>query len=506
MFGEDVRPLVEPARSDRRFASAEWRENPLFDFLKQSYLITTDWAEKLVARTEGLDPHTRHKAAFYVRQIANALSPSNFPLTNPDVIRETLATNGHNLVEGIDNLTEDIARGHGEIAIRQTDMGAFQIGRDLALTPGKVVFQNDLFQLIQYAPTTGKVLKTPLLIVPPWINKFYVLDLTPEKSMVRWLVGQGQTVFVMSWVNPDRRLAEKSFEDYMREGILTAIETVRTATSEKKINVAGYCVGGTLLVATLAFLAARRRAPVSTATLLTTLVDFEGAGDLLVFVDEPQIASVEKRMEREGYLDGKDMARAFNLLRSNDLIWSHFVSNYLMGRDPLPFDLLYWNADSSRMPAANHRFYLRECYLNNMLSKGGMVLAGTRLDLGKIKVPIYNVAAREDHIAPAASVYHGNALFGGETRFVLTGSGHIAGVVNHPDKHKYQHWSGGSGATLNEWIASATETSGSWWPDWHDWLVEHSGGKLVDAREPGCGVLETIEDAPGSYVKVRSDT
>ncbi|VAW19174.1 Polyhydroxyalkanoic acid synthase [hydrothermal vent metagenome] len=503
-LGEEVEPVAVPDRGDKRFRDADWQRNPAFDTIKQAYLITADWAQTLVDKAEDLDPHTRHKAGFYVRQIADALAPTNFPFTNPQVIRETLATNGRNLVEGIENLTEDLARGNGELAIRQTDMEAFAVGRNLALTPGKVIFQNEIFQLLQYAPATEKVFKTPLLIVPPWINKFYVLDLNPEKSMIKWLVGQGHTVFVISWVNPDRRLAEKSFDDYMEDGILTAIDTVLAATAEKKTNIVGYCVGGTLLAATLAWLAAKRKSPIKSATLLTTQVDFDGAGDLMVYVDEEQISNVEKQMDRDGYLDGRDMARAFNSLRANDLIWSYVVSNYLLGRDPQPFDLLYWNADSSRMPAANHRFYLRQCYLENRLAKCEMELCGTPLDLGKVKVPVYNVATAEDHIAPAPSVFKGGRLFGGRTEFVLIGSGHIAGVVNHPSRGKYQFWSGGTGETLDDWRATATETPGSWWPHWHDWLAGHSG-PMVKARQPGGGKFEPIEDAPGSYVKVRCD-
>ena len=503
-LGEEVEPVAVPDRCDRRFRDADWRQNPFFDAIKQAYLITADWAETLVDKTEGLDPHTRHKAAFYVRQIADALAPTNFPFTNPEVIRETLATSGRNLVEGIDNLAEDLARGDGKLAIRHTDMQAFAVGRNLALTPGKVIFQNEIFQLLQYAPATEKVLKTPLLIVPPWINKFYVLDLTPEKSLIKWLTEQGHTVFVISWVNPDERLAEKSFESYMEEGLLTAIKTVSAATGEKKINTVGYCVGGTLLAATLAWLAAAKRSPVNSATFLTTQIDFAGAGDLMVYVDEEQISTVEKHMDRVGYLDGRDMARAFNSLRSNDLIWPYVVSNYLLGRDPPPFDLLYWNADPSRMPAANHRFYLRQCYLENRLARGKMVLGGTRLDLSKVKVPVYNVATVEDHIAPAPSVFNGGRLFGGKVDFVLTGSGHIAGVINHPARGKYQFWSGGTGETIEGWRATATETPGSWWPDWHKWLAKRSG-PMVAARQPGCGRFEPIEDAPGSYVKVRCD-
>ena len=504
-FGEKSDPVAVPERSDKRFTDADWQTNPFFDVLKQTYLITSDWAENLVQQTEGLDPHTRHKASFYMRQIANALAPTNFPITNPEVIRETLATSGQNLVEGIDNLAEDLARGRGKLAIRQTDMDAFKVGENLAITPGKVIFQNEIFQLLQYEATTKTVLKTPLLIVPPWINKFYVLDLTPQKSMIKWLVDQGHTVFVVSWVNPSKALADKSFDDYMKDGILKAIEAVIEVSGEAKTNIVGYCVGGTLLAATLAWLAAKKDASINTATFLTTQVDFDGAGDLMVYVDEEQISNVEKQMDRDGYLDGRDMAQAFNSLRENDLIWSYVVSNYLLGRDPRPFDLLFWNADSSRMPAENHRFYLRQCYLENRLAKGEMVLGGAKLDLAKVKVPVYSVATLEDHIAPAPSVFQGAMLLGSPVDYILAGSGHIAGVINHPDRSKYQYWSGGKGETYEAWRATAVETPGSWWPHWHKWLSKRSGSQ-VDARATGSKKFKPIEDAPGSYVKVRSDT
>ena len=504
-LGEEVEPVVRPDRGDKRFADPDWEQNQVFDFLKQSYLITAKWAYDLVVRAKVDDPHTKHKARFYVEQLANALAPSNFAITNPEVLKLTLATNGENLVEGLDNLVRDLTEGGGELRIRQTDFSAFEVGKNLALTPGKVVFQNDIIQLIQYTPATAEVHRTPLIIFPPWINKFYILDLNPKKSFIRWAVDQGLTVFVVSWVNPDEALAQKSFADYMKEGILAALGAVEQATGERQVNAIGYCIGGTLLSATLGYMAAKGDDRIKSATFFTTQVDFEKAGDLLVFVDEEQVSGVEHAMAERGYLEGKKMATAFNMLRSNDLIWSYVINNYLKGKDPVPFDLLYWNSDSTRMPAATHSFYLRECYLNNAMTRGRMVLDGVRIDLRKVKVPVYNLGAREDHIAPLPSVFRIGQFFGGETRLVVSGSGHIAGVINPPEAKKYQYWTNDKkAATLEEWLKGATEHPGSWWPDWLTWIAARSGDK-VPARVPGDGKLKAIEDAPGSFVKVRAD-
>jgi poly[(R)-3-hydroxyalkanoate] polymerase subunit PhaC len=503
--GEPAEPVVAPDPKDKRFADPEWSQNQFFDFLKQAYLLTANWAEYLVKNATGVDEHTRHKAEFFVRQIVNAMAPSNFVFTNPELLRETLSCNGENLVRGMRMLAEDIQAGHGNLKIRQTDASKFEIGRNLALTPGKVVFQNELMQLIQYTPTTAEVLKVPLLIVPPWINKYYILDLTPEKSFIKWCVDSGLTVFVVSWVNPDAKLSGKSFEQYMREGPLTALDVVAKITGEKKVHAIGYCVGGTLLAITLAYLAAKRRSPVLTATLFAAQVDFTYAGDLLVFVDEERIKQLETHMQTQGYLEASSMATAFNLLRSNDLIWPYVVNNYLRGKKPFPFDILHWNSDATRMPAANHSYYLRNCYLANNLSKGDMEIAGVRLDLRKVKVPIYNLATREDHIAPSKSVLFGSQYFGGPVTFVLAGSGHIAGVINPPAGGKYQYWSGPApeGSDIDKWLAKAEEHPGSWWPHWLDWIKARDG-KTVPARETGSDKFKPIEDAPGSYVKVRS--
>jgi polyhydroxyalkanoate synthase len=505
MAGEQVEPVVAPDPRDKRFADPEWSSNQLFDFLKQAYLLTTDWAQRLVHDAKGLDAHTQHKAEFYVQQIANAVAPSNFFLTNPEVLRETVSSKAANLVRGMHMLAEDIRAGGGDLRIRQSDYKTFEVGRNLALTPGKVIYQNELMQLIQYAPSTPTVLKRPFLIVPPWINKFYILDLTPEKSFIRWCVAQGLTVFVISWVNPDARLARKTFEDYILQGPLVALDIIEKVTGERQVNAMGYCVGGTLLAAALAFMAGQGDDRIISATLLAAQVDFTHAGDLKVFVDEEQIAAREREMGEAGYLEGRKMATAFNMLRSNDLIWPYVINNYLKGKEPAPFDLLYWNSDATRMPAANHSFYLRNCYLENRMAKGEMTIAGRKLNLKDIKIPIYNLATREDHIAPAKSVLLGCKFFGGRIRFVLAGSGHIAGVVNPADKGKYQYWTGRkpTSANLERWLSTAKEHSGSWWPDWLDWLKAQDATEVA-AREPGGGVLAPIEDAPGSYVRIRA--
>jgi polyhydroxyalkanoate synthase len=504
LAGEPAPPTAAPDPKDKRFADPEWSQNQFFDFLKQAYLLTSQWAERLVKEAD-VDPHTRAKAEFYIRQISNALSPSNFVLTNPELVRETLSSNAENLVRGMQMLSEDITLGEGHLKIRQSDPSLYEVGRNLATTPGKVVFQNELMQLIQYEATTDDVLRVPLLIVPPWINKFYILDLTPEKSFIRWCVEQGITVFVVSWANPDAHLARKSFEEYMREGIIAAMDAVTDATGEKQIHTIGYCVGGTLLAITLAWLAAKKQNRVVSTTLFTAQVDFTYAGDLAVFVDEERIKHLEERMKEQGYLEASRMATAFNMLRSNDLVWPYVVNNYLRGKKPYPFDILYWNSDATRMPAANHSYYLRNCYLENNLAKGQMEIAGVKLDLKQIKAPIYNLATREDHIAPAKSVLYGSQFFGGDVRYVLAGSGHIAGVVNPPAKPKYQYWTGGrpEGSDVDAWVAKATEHAGSWWPDWLNWLKSHDE-TTIPARKIGGGKLKPIEDAPGSYVKVRS--
>jgi polyhydroxyalkanoate synthase subunit PhaC len=503
--GEAAPPVAEPDPGDKRFDHPEWRDNPYFDFLKQAYVLTTRWARDLVERADELDAETRHKAQFYLRQLTSALSPSNFVPTNPELLRTTLAESGENLVRGLKMMAEDIAAGGGALRIRHSDATKFTLGVDLAATPGKVICRNALIELIQYAPVTETTFKRPLLIVPPWINKFYVLDLNPEKSFIAWALAQGLTVFVISWVNPDKRHAKKGFEAYMREGVFAALDAVEQATGERDVAAIGYCVGGTLLAASLGVMAATGDDRVSSATLLATQIDFTDAGDLKVFVDAEQLKAIERKMEKAGgFLEGAHMANAFNMLRPDELIWSYFVNNYLKGKEPMPFDLLVWNADSARMPAANHHFYLRHCYLQNDLANGRMRVGGRRVDLAKVKIPVYELAARDDHIAPARSVFAGAKTFGGPVRFVLAGSGHVAGVINPPSKRKYQHWTGGPPeGGFDAWIAAAQETPGSWWPDWLAWLTAQAPARLP-ARAVGGGKLAPLADAPGDYVRVRA--
>jgi polyhydroxyalkanoate synthase len=499
---EATEDAVKPERGDKRFLDPEWGRNAFFDFLKQAYLVTSRWAADLVEHAEGLDEHTRHKAGFYVKQVSNAISPSNFILTNPELFRETIASNGENLVRGMKMLAEDIAAGKGDLKLRQADYSPFEIGRNIATTPGKVVGRSDVAEIIQYDPATETVLKRPLLICPPWINKFYILDLNPQKSFIRWAIEQGHTVFVISWINPDERHGTKGWEAYIREGLQYGLDTVEKATGERDVNAIGYCVGGTLLAAALALMAREGDDRIKSATFFTTQVDFTHAGDLKVFVDEEQVAAVEKSMSEKGYLDGTKMATAFNMLRSGDLIWPYVVNNYMRGKDPLPFDLLYWNADSTRMGAANHSFYLRNCYLENNLSQGMMELAGHTVSLGDITIPVYNLASKEDHIAPALSVFLGSKYFGGKVEYVMAGSGHIAGVVNPPASNKYQYWTGDTPTgDFGQWVAKATDHPGSWWPHWQSW-IEAKDNTRVPARKPGKH-MKTLGDAPGTYVKVR---
>ena len=503
MFGEQTEPVAKSDPKDRRFADPEWSSNPFFDFLKQTYLLSSQWANRLVKDTTGVDAHTRQKAEFYVRQFSDAFSPANFVLTNPELLRETVFSNAGNLVRGTRMLAEDIEAGRGRLKIRQSDAAMFEVGRNLAITPGKVIYQNELMQLIQYAPTSWTVLKRPILIVPPWINKYYILDLTPEKSFVKWCVDQGLTVFVISWVNPDAKLAGKGFADYVREGPLEALEVIGRVTDEEKVHTIGYCAGGTLLAVTLAYMAAKGEERVLSATLWAAQVDFTHAGDIMAFIDEEQIQAIERQMSETGFLESHKMAMAFNLLRSNDLIWPYVINNYLKGQPPRPFDLLYWNSDATRIPAACHSYYLRNCYLENKLAKGEMVLAGETIDLGNVTIPVYSLATREDHIAPAKSVFLGSKFFGGLVKFVVAGSGHIAGVVNPPYQVKYSHWTDGPVVSnVETWLAKAEEHPGSWWPHWLQWIREQDPTE-VSARNPGGGKFEPLEDAPGSYVKVR---
>ena len=501
LMGMSGAPVEDPTPRDKRFADEDWRANAFFDFLRRAYAVTAEWGNRMVADAEGLDDATRDKARFYVEQLSAALSPSNMIFTNPEALKATVASNGENLVKGFEMLAEDIERGGGELKLRQADASGFELGCNIATTPGKIIARNDLVEVIQYEAQTAEVLKRPLMIAPPWINKYYILDLNEEKSFIDWAVKQGHTVFVLSWAQPDERHAAMDWSDYARDGIGFGLDTVEKATGEREVNAIGYCVGGTLS-ATLALHAARGDDRIRSATLFTTQVDFTHAGDLKVFVDEAQIAALEKDMGEKGYLDGGKMATAFNMLRARDLIWSYVVRNYMLGKAPPPFDLLYWNSDSTRMSAANHSFYLRNCYLNNALSTGEMVLDGETLDLRNVTIPIYNLATREDHIAPARSVFHGSQYFGGEVTYVMSGSGHIAGVVNPPAKNKYQFWTDGPPVgDFEDWVGRAEETPGSWWPHWHAW-IEDRDAERVPARKIGGERLQAMADAPGEYVRV----
>lgn len=503
--GQQSDPIEKPEPGDRRFSDAAWSENPFYDQIKQGYLLISRHFLSAVRETQGLDAQTSRKAEFFTRQFIDALSPTNFAMTNPQVVQRTIESGGENLLQGLENVLEDLESGQGKLRIRMTDTEKFRLGGNIAVTPGKVVFENELMQLIQYAPTTPQVRKRPLLIIPPWINKFYILDLRPKNSFVRWAVEQGHTVFVISWINPDESLADKTLADYVRSGSLAAISAVRQATGEERVNAIGYCIGGTLLSMTLAWLAARDERLIESATFFTTMVDFSEPGDLGVFVDDDQLAQVEAAMDRKGYFEGSDMAEAFNLLRANDLIWNFVINNYLMGKDPLPFDLLYWNSDSTRMPRAMHTEYLRNMYRNDLLCRpGGIVIDGVPIDLGKIDIPVYILSAREDHIAPWTSTFAATRLYQGPVRFVLAKSGHIAGVINPPAANKYGHYTGELTETCEQWLEAARSHDGSWWPDWDDWILQFTDG-VCDARVPGEGPLAAIEDAPGRYVKVRAD-
>ena len=507
LLGQEAKPVAEPQSGDKRFRHEDWQQNFLFDYLKQSYLIAARHLHDTVGRVEGLDEHTSRKVDFYTRQYIDALSPSNFLLTNPEVLRETVASGGQNLVKGLNNLLEDLARGGGEqLRTRMSDERAFELGENIATTPGKIVFQNDLIQLIQYQPAGAQAYRRPLLVIPPWINKYYILDLREKNSYVKWAVEQGHTVFVISWVNPDAKLAHKGFDDYLTGGALAALDAIERATGEREVNAVGYCLGGTLLACALGYLAAKKDDRIASATFLASLIDFSEGGELEVFIDEQQVAALEKRMKKRGYLEGSEMATTFNMLRSNDLIWSFVINNYLMGRDPFPFDLLYWNSDSTRMPAAMHSYYLRNFYLKNLLAQpGGIRLNGVPIDLSKVRTPVYFASTVEDHIAPWRSTYAGARLFGGPSRFVLGGSGHIAGIVNPPAANKYSYWTGaGLAKSADEWLKNAAQQPGSWWPDWAGWVAQHAGEKMA-ARVPGKGKLKAIEDAPGSYVRMRGD-
>ena len=506
IYGQETQPVVEPARGDKRFNDPEWRDNLVFDVMKQSYLVTSNWLNDLVTHVDGVDPMSRRRVEFFTKALTDAFSPSNFLISNPAALRKAVETHGESILKGAENFASDLARGGGQLAISQTEFEQFKVGENVATAPGKVVFRNALFELLQFSPTTETVCEIPLLIFPPWINKFYILDLRPENSMIRWLTAQGITVFVTSWVNPDPALATKSLEDYMAEGFYEAVRQVKRQCKVEQVNTVGYCIGGTALACTLSHMAAHGDTSIRSATFFAAQQDFAEAGDLMMFTNEEWLKDLERRMDAAGgVLPGSAMAETFNMLRANDLIWSFFVNNYLMGKDPTPFDLLFWNSDQTRMPKTLHMQYLRRFYQENALSAGTLELDGVRLDPKAITQPVYVQASRDDHIAPMRSVFRGAHLFGGPTIMTLAGSGHIAGVINHPDARKYQHWTNDAlPDTLEAWQAGAVEHPGSWWPHWLGWLKPLSG-RQVPARDPARGPLKALGDAPGEYVKVRSD-
>jgi len=499
----------DPKYADKRFADPDWHKLPMFNLLQKTYLHTANWFTGLIDHVDGIDDMTRRKATFFNKQFADAFAPSNFLMTNPVALREALRTGGQSVLRGLTNLEQDLKRGQGRLTPAQVDERPFKIGENIAITPGKVIHRGEILEIIQYDPVTPTVFATPILFFPPWINKFYILDMRQDNSMVKWLTEQGHSVFVVSWLNPGVEHAEKTFEDYSRLGIYEALDVVTKATGQDKINTVGYCIGGTLLASTMAVMAQTGDKRVNSATFFASQSDFEEAGDLKVFTDDAAIQYIKDEIEHAGgVLDATVMGETFNFLRANDLVWSFVVNNYLMGKDPKPFDLLFWNADQTRMPKALHLYYLDNFYRQNRLGRGEMTLSGYRLNLKDVETPIYMQSSKEDHIAPWRSIYRGAKLFGGPVRMILAGSGHIAGVINHPEAKKYQHWLPPETMkdlpeTSDQWQAKLVEHKGSWWPDWAKWLGERSG-EQVPARVPGDHGVAVIGDAPGTYVLVKS--
>ncbi|MDR5867999.1 class I poly(R)-hydroxyalkanoic acid synthase [Halomonas koreensis] len=507
MAGQEEAPLVTPARGDRRFQDEAWHRDPFYRAIMQQYLLFSRLVEELIERLQGLSPDHKRSLAFYARQLVNAMAPTNFITTNPEVMRRTLETRGENLVDGLARLRRDLAHSAEGLNVTMTDRSAFAVGENIAVTPGAVVYENELIQLIQYTPSTERVYKTPLLIVPPWINKYYILDLRQDNSLVKWLVDQGHTVFLISWRNPGPAQRDLTWADYMQLGPISAMEAIEQATGEKSVNLLSYCVGGTLAGSTVAYLTSTRRGrKVKSATYMTSLWDFRDPGEIGVFLAEPVLQGIEAKLERDGYLDGRVMAYSFNLLRENDLFWSFYINNYLKGEVPAPFDLLYWNTDGTNLPAATHGWYLRHLYAENRLVEpGGIELDGVKIDLRKISVPSYFVSTRDDHIAKWNSTYYGALLPKGPVTFVLGGSGHIAGIVNPPHKNKYGFWTNDElPPTPEEWLEGAEAHEGSWWPHWQAWMTDNGyadAERMVPARQPGDGELDILEPAPGRYVK-----
>ena len=499
------KPDIE--KVDSRFRSKLW-DTWLFDYVRNAYLLTAEHLQKTVNDIDSLDERTARKVKFFTKQYVDAMSPTNFAALNPDVLKATVDSNGGNLLSGLNNLLDDLKKGKGELAIKMVDPNAFELGKDVATTDGKVVYQNELMQLIQYQPTTKSVLETPLLIIPPWINKYYILDLTPRNSFIKWAIDQGHTVFVISWVNPDARHAHKTFDDYLVEGPLAALDVIDKRCKTNTTNLVGYCLGGTLTAVLLGWLKSNKQEKrVNSSTFFTSMIDFNEPGELGVFVDPEGVNALEKRMASKGYLEASEMASTFNMLRSNDLIWSFVVNNYLLGKDPVPFDLLFWNSDATRMPAKMHSYYLRNMYLHNKLREPkGLTIAGRSIDLSTVTTPCYFISAKDDHIAPWKSTFSGAKLFGGKVRFVLGGSGHIAGIVNPPVANKYCFWANDELTHEAEsWLQNADRFDGSWWSDWSVWITSQ-GSRTVNARKIRNNRTNPFEDAPGSYAKLRLDS
>lgn len=500
--GNAVEDVIPGEPGDRRFKAEAWHKDALFAFIRQSYLLTSRWMMTLVEdNTEALEPEAAKKLKFFTKAFVDALSPTNFAFTNPDVLKATMESGGENLVRGMKNLLEDMKRG----SMRMTDETAFKLGENIATTPGQVIFRNKLFELIHYAPAGDTTFATPLLIVPPWINKYYILDLRPDNSFVKWAVSQGHSVFMISWANPDASMKDVQFEDYMQDGILQALAAVEKQTGSAQTNIIGYCIGGTLLSMTLSWMKAKGQSNrIASATFFTTLIDFDNSGDLKLFVDEEQLEALHDRMAAQGFLDAESLKATFNLLRANDLIWSFVINNYLMGREPFPFDLLYWNSDSTNLPAKMHEYYLRHMYLKNELKEPcALEFSGVKIDVSTIDTPAYFLSTREDHIAPWKATYAGAQLFSGPTTFTLSGSGHIAGVVNPPTNNKYGYWTGTDKGDADQWIEKAEQHDGSWWPHWQEW-IEQFAGKQVPAVDPASGPLKALVAAPGTYVRKKA--
>lgn len=504
MMGEDMPAAIAPEPHDHRFDHQAWEDNQLFDYIKQSYLLTARWLHSTAHNLQGENRQETEVLDFFTRQFVDAMAPSNFLFTNPEVQRATIESSGQNLLKGLEHLLHNLSLRGGRLEDSMADDTAFVLGQNLACTPGKVIFENELMQLLQYSPTTETVAKRPVLVVPPWMNKYYVLDLRQENSFIRWMVDQGLTVFCISWVNPDERLAQKTFENYMIEGPVAALGAIRKICGKVAVNCVGYCLGGTLLSVAQAYLAAKKQPLIHSASFITTLTDFSDPGELAVFIDEEQVTLLEKEMARDGGSDGTGMIATLRPLRANDLIWSFVVDNYLLGKEPFPVDLHYWNEDATRVPAVMHAFYLRRMYLENLLSQpGGITLDAVPIDLARIETPIFMVAAKEDHLVPWRAAYNATELFKGPVHFVLTAGGHVSGVLNPPDRAKYPYWTNSRTARHPEtWFRNAKKHDGSWWDDWAGWLRNHRG-REVPAREPGSGPLKASGDAPGSYVAVK---